>query len=176
VVVAVDKGSQVLLEGCVLIDRLATNGGWLGGVAGAAAKGDLEAGLANIVEAHLEGDADVAFGAGNHVSETEGKAGRDLAEVDASASVQRVCVAADVVLPVQGDGAAGGDQRGGEDAIVVGEDEQRAEAKASVKREPVEGGMAGLHAEVDGDVGSLLLKCGGVGEEARSGTEVESSR
>jgi len=87
VVVAIDEGSQVLLEGCVLIDRLATNGGWLGGVAGAAAEGDLEAGLANIVEAHLEGNAEVAFGAGDHVSEAEGKAGGDLAEVDASASM-----------------------------------------------------------------------------------------
>src|SRR6185312_2115371 len=110
VVVAVDEGLQVFLESGVAVDRFAADRGRLGGVTCAAGEGDLEPGLADVVEAHLEGNADVAPCARDDVSEAEGEAGGELAEVNASVSVKRVGVAADVVLSVECDGAAGGDQ------------------------------------------------------------------
>lgn len=132
--------------------------------------------MAYVVEAHFDWNAETASGAREDVSESEGEAGGGFAEVDEAGAVERVGVAADVVLAVQRDGAAGGDQGGCLDAVVVGEDELRAHAEPSPEGEPVERGVAGHHVEVDGDVGTLLLKAGGIGEEVGAGAEVELSR
>ena len=173
-VVAGAEGGEVLLETRVLVDGLAACGGRVAGVAGGAGEGDLQGGLADVVEAEFDGDGEVAAGAGDDVAEAEGEAGGDFAEVDAAGAVERVGGAADVVLAVEGDGAAGGDEGGGEDAIVVGEDDLGAEAEAAVEGEPVEGCVAGAEVEVDADVGALLLEGVGVGEEVSAGAKVKA--
>ena len=175
VVVACDEGCEVFLECRILADRLASDRCGEGRVAGAADEVDLQVGLTDVVETDLDWDAEAVSGARKDVSEAEREAGRDSAEVDASVAVQRVGEAADVVVAIEAYGAAGGDESGCEDSIVIGEDEQRAETETAAEGEPVERGAAGFHAEVDGYVGALLLEGGGVGEEVGACAEVEFS-
>jgi len=126
VVVTHFEGCEVLLEARVLIDSLAAHRGWEVGIAGAPCERHLEAGLAYIVEAHLNGDAEVAAIARNQVAEAEAEARRDLAKVDASRAAERVRVAADIVLTVQGNRAARRNNSGRENAVVVAHDQLRA--------------------------------------------------
>lgn len=137
-VVARGKGGEIVLEAGVLIDGLAADGGWNARVAGASGKTYMKTGLTYVVEAEFDGDAEAAFSSLDDVSESDAEAGRDLSELDAAGAAERVGEAADVVLAVQGDGAAGWDDRCRKDAVVIGEDDMRAQMEASVEREPVE--------------------------------------
>jgi hypothetical protein len=175
VVVACDEGCKIFLEFGVMSDGLAPDRLGIRRIAGTAAETNLQVGLVYVIEARLDRDADVASGAWNDVSESKGEAGRDFAEVDASVAVYRIGGAADVVVAVKRYGAAGGNEGGCQNPVVIREDQQRAETEASVEWEPVERGMPGLHAEVDSYVGALLLEGGGVGEEVGTCAEIESS-
>jgi hypothetical protein len=121
VVVARFKGGQALLEAGVLIDGLTTYRGRVVRIAGAACECHLEARLANIVEAQLDREADAAAVSRDDVAEAETKTWRDFVEVDTSGAVERVCVAADVVLAAERDRASRGDDGGREDAVVIAE-------------------------------------------------------
>src|SRR3984957_9567861 len=169
VVVADFEGSKVLLEAGVQIDGLAAYRRWVVGIAGSPGKGYLETGLTLVVKAKLDRDAEAAAGAWYDIAEAEAETGSDFVEVDAAGAVERVGVAADVVLA----GAAGGNDCGGEDAVVVAENELRTEAEASAEGEPVEGCVAGAEVEIDADICALLLKAGGVAEEVSAGAQVE---
>jgi hypothetical protein len=164
-----------LLEAGVLIDGLTTYRGRVFGIAGAACEGYLEAGLANIVEAQLDRDAEMAAVAGDEIAEAETETRRDFVEVDASGAVERVCVAADVILAAECDRAARGDDSGGEDTVVIAEDDLRAEAEASTERKPIEGCMAGAEVQLDANVCALFLEGGGVAEQVSTGAQVELS-
>ena len=162
-----------MLEAGVLIDGLTTYRGRDVGFAGAAREGYLEAGLANVVEAQLDRNAEAAAVAGDEVAETETETRRNFVEVDPSGAMEWICVAADVVLAVECYRAARGDDGGREDAVVIAEDELRAEAKVSTERKPIEGRMAGAEVQVDANVGALFLEVGGVVEEISAGSQVE---
>ena len=57
-------------------DRAAV--GWSAGVAGASGEGQIELWRANVLEADLEGEAEVAAAAGDHIAKTNGEAGSDM--------------------------------------------------------------------------------------------------
>jgi hypothetical protein len=168
------EGGEVLLKAGILINGLAAHRGWVVRIAGAAGEGQLEAGLASVVETHFDRDAETAAVARNEVAEAETETRRDFAEVDASGAVERVGVTADVVLAVEGNSAAGWDNGGCEYAVIVAEHELRTEAEVSAEREPIDSDVAGAKVEVDADVGTSFLEGGRVVEEVRAGAQVES--
>jgi len=143
VIVAHFEGVETLLEASVLIDGLATYRGRVVGITGASGEGYLQTRLADIVEAHVDRNAEVAAVARNEVPEAETKARRNFAEVDATCAVERVGSAAVVVLAVKGNRTTGWDEGSGQNAIIVSEDNQRTEAEVAAEREPVEGRVAG---------------------------------
>ena len=121
--------------------------------------------MTNVIEAQLNWEAEVAAVAGDEVAEAEAEPRRNFLEVDAPGAVERVCVAADVILATECDRAARGDDSGREDAVVIAEHELRAEAKVSAKGKPIESCMA--RAEVQGyaNVCTLFLEVRGIAEE-----------
>ena len=175
-IVAYFERGEVLLETGIRIDGLAADRGWIVGVAGAPCKSDLKAGLAGIVEADLDRDAEAAASSWDKISETETEARRDFAEVDAPGTTERICIAADVVLAAECDGAAGRNHGGREDAIVVAQDELRADAEMSPQWEPIESGMGRTKVEVYSDIGTFLLESSRVVEEVCADAQVECCR
>jgi hypothetical protein len=144
------------------------------GIAGTPCEGNLEAGLASIVEADLDRDAEAAVSSRDKISEAETQARGDFAEVDASRAVEGIGVTADVVLAVEGNSAAGRNNGGREDAVIVTEDELRTEAEVSAEGEPIKSDVAGSKVEVDANIGTSFLEGGRVVEEVCAGAQVES--
>jgi len=64
----------------------------------------------------------VAAVARDDITEAEAETRRDFAEVDPPRAMERIRITADIVLTVESDGAARGDDSGREDAVVVTKD------------------------------------------------------
>ena len=142
-IVAHFESGQALLKTGILIDGLAAHGRWVVRVAGTAGEGHLKGGLARVVEAHLDRDAETAVVAWNEVAKSETQAWRDPTEVDASGASERVSVTANVVLAAEANSAAGGNNGGCNDAVIVAEDELRTETEVAAEREPIESDVTG---------------------------------
>lgn len=71
-----------------------------------------------------------------------------------------ICGAADVVVAVQGDDAAGWNDCSRTDLVVVREDEPWAEPEPATEGKPIERSVTCAHLEFGADVGSLFLKRG----------------
>jgi hypothetical protein len=135
VIVARFERGKVLLETGIRTDGFAADGRCIVRVAGTACESDLEARLASIIEANLDWDAKAAASSRNKISEAETEARRDFGK-SMRPEPRSGSVAADVVLAVQCDGAAGGNHGSREDAVVIAEEELRAETEASLEGEP----------------------------------------
>lgn len=90
--------------------------------------------------------------------------------------MQRVGWIAYEILPVEDDGAARRNNRGGGPLVVIGKDHERAYAEASPERKPVERPVAGAQLKAGVDMGALFVEGGGVIEKVRPGAEVEAAR
>lgn len=165
---------EVLLKAGILIDRLASDRRRVVRIAGASREGDLQARLAHIVKTQLNRDAEVAPVSWNEIAEAKADARRDLAKVDTSGAMERIGIAADIVLAVQSDSAARWDNGSREDTVVIAEDELRTEAQMSSEGEPVQSNVASAEMEIHTNVCTFFLKVGAVVEEVRTRTQVES--
>jgi hypothetical protein len=163
-----------LLEARILIDGFATYRRLVVGIASAANEGYLESGLADVVKANLDRDAEMTTFARYKVAEAKTEARRDFAEVDASRAVERVAITADVVLAVERNGTTCGNDGSGQDAIVVAEDQLRAEAEVAAEGKPIEGCVTGAEMKVDADVRAFFLEGRGIAEEICTCAQIES--
>src|SRR5260370_34475399 len=173
VVITRYERGEVTMKAGVLGDGLAADGCRNAGIARAAGEVNFQSRLADIVEPCFHGDAEVALRTRDDVSEPERDAGSNLAEIDGSASVQGVRIAADIVAAVEAYVASRWDNCCRRNSIVVGKDHLRAETEPATEGKPVQGGVFGPEAEIGDDVSSLLLEGGAVAEEVGACAEIE---
>lgn len=160
------------MEAGVLIDRLAAHRRWVIRIAGAPSESDLKVRLTSIIEAHLDWKTQMTMIARDEIPKAEAESRRNLAKIDASRTMQRIGITADVILAVERNRCARRDDGSRQDAIIVAEDQLRAEAKASAQREPVSGDVTRAQVEVDADIGTFFLETSVIAEKICTCTKV----
>src|SRR5258708_227633 len=113
------EGGEVLLEPRVLIDRLAAHRGWEIWIACATSECDLKVRLACVIETHLDWKTEMTMIARDEITKAEAESRRNFAKIDASRTMQRIRITADVILTVERNRCARRNNSSRHDAIIV---------------------------------------------------------
>jgi hypothetical protein len=169
------EGGKVLLKTGVLIDRLAAYRRWEIRITCATSESDLKVRLTGVIEAHLDRKTEMTVITRDEITKAEAESRRNLAKIDASITVQRIRVTADVILTVERNRCARRNNGSRQDAIIVAEDQLRTEAKTSSEGEPISGDVTRAQVEIDADIGAFFLEASVIAEKISTCAEIQFS-